>query len=64
MSNNIYMIAILMKNQTIVPLDKSTRRYGREAALMRAEQLQKECAAELKALDGERFIPYRVDTNK
>jgi len=59
---DVYVIAILMnKYHTVLPL-MTKRRYGREAALLRCKMLEETCAAELKALDGERFIPYRVDT--
>jgi hypothetical protein len=54
-----YIIAILTKDQYIKPL-LTKRRYGREAALLRCQMLQETCEYELKALDGERFIPYSV----
>lgn len=54
-----YIIAILRNDGLIVPLNVG-RRYGREAALLRAEMLQESCEYELKYLDGERFVPYSV----
>ena len=55
----IYIIAMLRNDGHIIPLDVG-RRYGREAALLRAEMLQETCEYELKYLDGERFIPYSL----
>ena len=57
---NHYIIAILKNDGYIRPLHECNRRYGREAALLRAEHLQETCEFELKALDGERFIPYSL----
>lgn len=56
---NHYIIAILRKDYSIEPLWVG-RKYGRVAALLRAEHLQETCEFELKALDGERFIPYSL----
>lgn len=57
-----YVIAILMnKDHTILPL-LTKRRYGREAALLRCKMLEETCEYELKALDGERFIPYSLES--
>lgn len=56
---NHYIISILHKDHSITPLWVG-RRYGRVAALLRAEHLQETCEYELKALDGERFIPYSL----
>lgn len=57
---NHYIIAILRKDHSIEPLWVG-RKYGRVAALLRAEHLQETCEFELKALDGERFIPYSLN---
>lgn len=57
-----YIIAMLRNDGLIILLDVG-RRYGREAALLRAEMLQETCEYELKYLDGERFVPYSVITN-
>lgn len=57
-----YIIAILRNDGLIVPLNVG-RRYGREAALLRAEMLQENCEYELKYLDGERFVPYSIITD-
>lgn len=54
-----YIIAIITKEQHIIPL-LTKRRYAREAALLRCKMLEETCEYELKALDGERFIPYSV----
>ena len=54
-----YIIAILHNNGHIRPLNVG-RRYGREAALIRCKMLMETCEYELKALDGERFIPYSL----
>jgi hypothetical protein len=56
---NHYIISILHKDHSITPLWVG-RKYGRVAALLRAEHLQETCEFELKALDGERFIPYSL----
>ena len=56
---NHYIISILHKDHSITPLWVG-RRYGRVAAMLRAEHLQETCEFELKALDGERFIPYSL----
>jgi hypothetical protein len=56
---NHYIISILHKDHSITPLWVG-RRYGRVAAILRAEHLQETCEFELKALDGERFIPYSL----
>lgn len=57
-----YIIAMLRNDGLIVPLNVG-RRYGREAALLRAEMLQENCEYELKYLDGERFVPYSIVTD-
>ena len=57
---NHYIISILHKDHSITPLWVG-RKYGRVAALLRAEHLQETCEFELKALDGERFIPYSLN---
>lgn len=57
---NHYIISILHKDHSITPLWVG-RRYGRVAAMLRAEHLQETCEFELKALDGERFIPYSLN---
>lgn len=56
-----YIIAILKGDHTILPL-LTKRRYGREAALLRCKMLEETCEYELKALDGERFIPYSLES--
>lgn len=56
---NHYIISILHKDHSITPLWVG-RRYGRVAAMLRAEHLQETCEFELKSLDGERFIPYSL----
>jgi hypothetical protein len=56
---NHYIISILHKDHSLTPLWVG-RRYGRVAAMLRAEHLQETCEFELKALDGERFIPYSL----
>lgn len=56
---NHYIISILHKDHSITPLWVG-RKYGRVAAMLRAEHLQETCEFELKALDGERFIPYSL----
>ena len=56
---NHYIISILHKGHSITPLWVG-RKYGRVAAMLRAEHLQETCEFELKALDGERFIPYSL----
>jgi len=58
-TTNHYIISILHKDHSITPLWVG-RRYGRVAAMLRAEHLQETCEFELKALDGERFIPYSL----
>jgi len=58
-TTNHYIISILHKDHSITPLWVG-RKYGRVAALLRAEHLQETCEFELKALDGERFIPYSL----
>jgi len=57
---NHYIVAILKKDHTILPL-VTKRRYGRIAAMLRVEQLTETCEYELKALDGERFVPYSLN---
>jgi hypothetical protein len=56
---NHYIIAILHKDHSITPLWVG-RMYGRLAAMLRVDHLQETCEFELKALDGERFIPYSL----
>ena len=56
---NHYIISILHKDHSLTPLWVG-RRYGRVAAMLRAEHLQETCEFELTALDGERFIPYSL----
>ena len=56
---NQYIISILHNDHSITPLWVG-RKYGRVAAMLRVEQLTETCEFELKALDGERFIPYSL----
>jgi hypothetical protein len=58
-TTNHYIISILHKDHSLTPLWVG-RKYGRVAAMLRAEHLQETCEFELKALDGERFIPYSL----
>ena len=56
---NHYIIAILHKDHSITPLWVG-RMYGRLATMLRVEHLTETCEAALKALDGERFVPYSL----
>ena len=55
-----YIIALLYNNGHVRPFYECNRLYGREAALLRCKMLMETCEYELKALDGERFIPYSL----
>lgn len=55
-----YIIGLITPHG-ILRLDTG-RRYGRMAAVMRAEELENTCEAEKNALEGIRFIALAVDS--
>ena len=55
--SNVYIIALLTNEDFIIPLDVG-RKYGRIAAMNRAEMLEQNCWLEKESLDGKKFIAY------